>query len=107
MIRSLLCAVIIFLTMLAALNCNTAAVQAAGRESAPGDLFYNFYVPPVGYPSVGAQLYPSPRPTPPLVGWTYVTYQPLMPHEFLYHHHRVYKTYHYDTGPTRTSVWWH
>ena len=59
-----------------------------------------------GTGSVGAQLYPCPRPTPPLVGHTYVTYQPLMPHEFLYTHHRVYKTKHEDAPPTRTSVHW-
>jgi hypothetical protein len=40
------------------------------------------------------------------VGHTYVTYQPLMPHEFLYKHHRVYKTKHADAPRTRTSVWW-
>ena len=54
-----------------------------------GDLFYNYYVPPAPG-GVGAPLYVSPRPTPPLVGHTYVTYQPLMPHEFLYRHYRVY-----------------
>ena len=77
------------------------------RHSTPGDLFYNYYVPPVGAGSVGAELYPCPRPTPPLVGHTYVTYQPLMPHEFLYKHHRVYRTAHDDAPQTRTSVhWW-
>ena len=67
------------------------------RHSTPGDLFYNYYVPPVGPGSVGAELYPCPRPTPPLVGHTYITYQPLMPHEFLYKHHR-----HYTTQRTKT-----
>jgi hypothetical protein len=80
--------------------------QAQARQSTSGDLFYNYYVPPVGYGSVGAELYPCPRPTPPLVGHTYVTYQPLMPHEFLYQHHRVYWTGHADAPPTRTSVHW-
>ena len=76
------------------------------RHSTSGDLFYNYYVPPVGDGSVGAQMYPCPRPTPPLVGHTYITYQPLMPHEFLYKHHRVYKTVHEDAPRTRTSVHW-
>jgi hypothetical protein len=107
MIRSFLCAMIVFITMLAVFGGNPAAVQAADRQSAPGDLFYNFYVPPVGYQSVGAELYPCPRPVPPLVGYTYITYQPLMPHEFLYHHRRTYAYYHSDDGKTRTSVWWH
>jgi hypothetical protein len=105
MIRNLLL-VIIFFTMLIVLGGGPGAHKAAGRESAPGDVFYNFYVPPVGDQSVGAALYPCPRPAPPLVGWTYITYQPLMPHEFLYHHHRTYTNYHSDGGMTRTSVTW-
>jgi len=76
------------------------------RHSTAGDLFYNYYVPPVGYNSVGAKLYPCPRPTPEFVGHTNITYQPLMPHEFLYKHHRVYKTQHPDSMRTRTSVHW-
>ena len=46
--------------------------------------------------AMGAEMYLSPRPTPPLVGHTYITYQPLMPHEFLYRHHR---SYYRDNGP--------
>ncbi len=85
----------------------TTADQARAelvRHSTAGDLFYNYYVPPVG--GVGAKLYPCPRPTPPVVGHTYITYQPLMPHEFLYKHHRVYKTKHEDAAKTRTAVHW-
>jgi hypothetical protein len=104
MIRSLLCAMIVFTFMLLVFSGNPSVIQA--RESSQGDLFYNFYVPPVGEPSVGAELYPCPRPVPPRVGWTYVTYQPLMPHEFLYHHHRYYVTMNPDGSPTRTSVRW-
>ena len=90
---------------------NTAKAQDfCGPYSRP-DLFYNYYVPPVscgGYGGVGAELYLCPRPTPPLVGHTYITYQPLYPHEFLYRHHR---TYYRDNGPyagvTKTWVcWW-
>ncbi len=77
------------------------------RQSTPGDLFYNYYAPPVGSGSVGAVMYPCPRPTPPLVGHTYVTYQPLMPQEFLYKHCRVYRTQHDDAPRTTTHVhWW-
>ncbi|MGA2796427.1 MAG: hypothetical protein ABSE63_02490 [Thermoguttaceae bacterium] len=103
MIRNYLCAMLIFFVMLAVFGVNSVA---EGRGSAPGDLFYNFYVPPVGEQSVGAELYPCPRPAPPLVGWTYITYQPLMPHEFLYHHSRTYTYYHMYGGVTRTSVSW-
>ena len=66
----------------------------------------NYYVQPDGYQSVGAQLYLCPRPAPPLVGQSYITYPPLAPHEFLYHHSRVYWTSHADAPPTRTSVHW-
>ncbi|NLY01056.1 MAG: hypothetical protein GXY83_33615 [Rhodopirellula sp.] len=76
---------------------DTAAVQAQMPS-------YNYYVAPgVG---LGAQMYPCPRPTPPWVGHTVITYQPLNPHEFLYPHRRVYFTPH-PSGVTRTSVWWH
>jgi len=83
-----------------------AADDAAARNAPPGDLFYNYYVPPVGPESVGAAMYPCPRPTPPLVGHTYFTYQPLMPHEFLYQHRRTYYTSHPDAPTTQTSVKW-
>jgi len=103
MTRGNLCLIIIFFSLLLIIGCNNSA---AGRESSPGDVFYNFYVPPLGDQSVGAELYPCPRPAPPLVGWTYITYQPLMPHEFLYHHHRTYMYYHSDSGRTVTTVSW-
>ncbi len=68
------------------------------------DLFYNYYVGNNcgGY---GAALYLSPRPVPPHVGYTFITYQPLMPHEFMYKHHRTYHRYYNGgMGLTRTSV---
>ena len=85
-----------------------ATVQAeVVRHSTSGDLFYNQYAPPAGYNSTGAQLYPCPRPVPARVGQTYITYQPLMPQEFLYRHHRYYITKHPDAPSTWTSVRWH
>lgn len=80
--------------------------QAQARERNPDDLFYNYYAPPCPWSGTGAQLYVAPRPTPPYVGHTFITYQPLMPHEFLYHHHRVYWRYNEGSGWTRTSVTW-
>jgi hypothetical protein len=68
------------------------------------DLFYNYYVAP--HMGVGAKLYPCPRPTPPMVGHTWVTYQPLMPHEFLYRHHRCYYRRNPGAGWTKTMVCW-
>jgi hypothetical protein len=71
------------------------------------DLFYNFYVPNQcgGAP---AAMYIAPRPVPALVGHTYYTYQPLMPHEMLYPHHRTYRQWYDDgRGVTRTKVAWY
>ena len=69
------------------------------------DVMYNYYAGPAQQAGgTAAQLYVSPRPTPPLVGHTYVTYQPLMPHEFLYGHHRTYSAVHPDGGWVRTNV---
>ena len=99
---------VVFLVAIGGFDLGASSLVQAElvRHSTPGDLFYNYYVPPVGSGSVGAELYPCPRPTPPLVGHTYITYQPLMPQEFLYRHHRHYKTFHEDAPKTRTSVRW-
>jgi hypothetical protein len=80
--------------------------QAVHPTTAP-DLFYNYYVPGGPCGGVPAQLYLSPRPTPPLVGHTYITYQPLMPHEFLYRHARTYYRQNENGKWTRTQVIWH
>jgi len=78
--------------------------QPTPQPSGQPDLFYNYYVPggPGGVPTA---MYLAPRPVPPLVGHTYFTYQPLMPHEYMYQHQRRYYRY-YDcgTGLTRTRV---
>ena len=76
------------------------------------DLFYNYYAQP-GQP---AGMYPAPFPTPSIAGHVYYTYQPLLPHEFLYPHAREYYTmhgYYHGYGPcvshpsyTRTTVRW-
>ncbi|GAB6164295.1 hypothetical protein JCM19992_02950 [Thermostilla marina] len=70
------------------------------------DLFPQYYTPP-GCTSLQAQLYVAPVPTPPVIGHTWITYQPLMPHEFLYRHGRTYYRRNADGGWTRTSVGWH
>ena len=80
--------------------------KAYGRERAPYDLFYNFYVPPGPSGGAGAQLYTCPRPTPPYVGHTWITYQPFMPHEFMYHHCRCYYHRHANGRRTKTTVIW-
>ena len=80
--------------------------QAGHPRTAP-DLFYNYYVPSGPCGGAPAQLYLSPRPTPPLVGHTYITYQPLMPHEFLYRHTRSYYRQNQNRKWTRTMVIWY
>jgi hypothetical protein len=81
------------------------------------DLFYNFYEgpDPSGVPTA---MYVSPRPVPVHVGHTYTTYQPFMPHEYLYRHTRSHYAYcpgcgwsrakiRYRTGGLWLDHWWH
>ena len=100
----------------------TAAVAILGASSAradygwdgqrkisyqrSNDLFYNHYVGP-GPSGVPAAMYTAPLPVPANVGHTYVTYQPFMPHEFMYKHHRSTYNYHPGAGWTRTKVRYH
>ncbi len=77
---------------------------AAPAPQAATNVPPNYYVNGPG--AVPAQMYPAPRPTPPMVGHTYITYEPLAPHEFLYHHSRVYTRQHADGSRTRTRVRW-
>ena len=83
--------------------------HAMGAGISSRDLFYNYYVGPAASPgptganSVAA-MYPSPLPTPPLVGHTYITYQPLYPHEFLYTHNHTYYSSYPGGGQVTTRV---
>jgi hypothetical protein len=99
-----------FMAGAVALGCgllgDAVGVQAGDQKHVAPDLFYNYYVPPGGCGAPGAQLYVSPLPTPPYVGHTYITYQPLLPHEFLYEHHRTYHTEHPNGTWTTTHVNW-
>jgi len=74
-------------------------------EAAHPDIFYNYYNGPTVFgQGTPAQLYVSPRPTPPMVGHTWITYPPLNPHEFLYHHKRHYYKYYRGGGYTTSKV---
>jgi hypothetical protein len=67
------------------------------------DLFYNYYEGP--NPSGNATaMYISPRPVPPHVGHTYTTYQPLMPHEYLYRHTRSHYAHVPGAGWSRAKI---
>ncbi len=105
MVRRFLPVMIVLATLMTLAAIGHGEAQAVGYQP-PSDLFYNYYVPPGGYGGVATQLYTSPRPTPRLVGHTYITYQPFMPHEFLHKHCRTYWRWHRGTGVTRTSVIW-
>ena len=102
------------LLVVATLLAVSAEIVSTGRALAQDphvrpryDLFYNYYVD--GDSGVPAQMYPAPRPTPPFVGHTYFTYQPFLPHEFMYPHSRVYRRYRpggvIPQNTTRVSYW--
>ncbi|HEY5312797.1 MAG TPA: hypothetical protein VIK18_09765 [Pirellulales bacterium] len=86
-------------------SAGQAQAQTTCQVGPQFDLFYNYYVGPPGAP---AAMFVSPRPVPTFVGQTYITYQPLMPNEFLYRHQRVYRRYAGGVCPVNaTSVrWW-
>ena len=76
-----------------------------GYPVAQQDLFYNYYAGNVGC-GVPAQLYLCPQPTPALVGHTYYTYKPLLPHEMLYKHDRTYFRINPDGTGVKTKIRW-
>lgn len=102
------------LTLVAGLPMDGAAPARADGQIFPHpqyDLFYNYYVRPSPRAGgVGADLYVAPVESPPHVGHTYYTYQPLMPHEFMYPHCRTYRRYDHRFGviPRNTTrvIWW-
>ena len=75
------------------------------KETYAPDLFYNYHVGPNCGATWTAGMYPSPYPTPAVNGGTYYTYQPLLPHEYMYKHERVYhRYYNHGMGLNRTRV---
>ena len=90
-----------------------AATVAAGEPQqghrAPAPLMdapvgYNYYYPPQAAGAWPARLYLTPRPVPPYVGYTYITYGAFAPHEYLYQHINVYVRNHASGGYTITWV---
>jgi hypothetical protein len=89
--------------------CNSLRANEFNHPAYQYDLFYNYYqAPSMAQGGVPAQLYLSPRPVPAYVGHTYITYQPLMPHEFLYRHHKTYTRVGPTGGPVNRTrvIWW-
>jgi len=94
--------------MLFALVCGCLLAGSQGAQAAHPDIFYNYFVgPSAAGPGVPAQLYVSPRPSPPMVGHTWITYPPLSPHEFLYHHHRTHYKYYRNGGWASSHIKYH
>lgn len=88
------------------LDFTASAGQARAADLVHFTGGYGYYVHP-GPGVLGAQLYLCPRPAPPVVGYTYITYQPLAPHEFMYKHCRRYRVCHPDDNSrTRVKVRW-
>lgn len=89
--------------------CPTANAEGVWERSITyqdkNDLFANYYVGPCPCGTV-AQMYISPVPVPANVGHTYTTYQPLMPHEFMYKHTRSHYAHAPGAGWTRSKVRW-
>lgn len=67
------------------------------------DLFYNYYEGPDPSGTTTA-MYISPRPVPAHVGHTYTTYQPYMPHEYMYKHTRSHYAHACGAGWSRSKV---
>lgn len=76
-------------------------------EGHNADLFYNYYAPQGSSEGVPTDMYASPQDTPYPAIQTYYTYQPWLPHEYLYNHNRTYTRY-YSGGMGRntTRVTW-
>jgi hypothetical protein len=72
-------------------------------EGYQADLFYNFYAPQGSSQGVPTDMYVSPHDTPWPAIQVYYTYQPWLPHEFLYNHHRTYQRY-YSGGMGRNTT---
>ncbi len=92
-----------------ALFGSAAQAQYVPNEYLP-DIARNQYVPGVPYGdagAIGASLYVSPRPVPPMVGHTFITYEGMMPDQLLYQHQRTYYRPHGPYGGvTRTDINW-
>ena len=71
------CAGVVAALVFCAESLALAAPINGGVQAPTPDVFYNFYASPVAAgnaPGLGAQLYVSPRPVPPRVGHTWITY---------------------------------
>ena len=80
-------------------------VSCRSQQGYAPDLFYDFYVDPECGATSRAGMYPVPYLIPAINGRTYYTYQPFLPHEYMYRHKRSYhRRYNYNRGLNRTRV---
>jgi hypothetical protein len=86
------------------LTAVAAVATLTGSAHAQDGLFANQYTQGASN-QTNATMYLAPVPVPANVGHTYYTYQPLYPHEMMYHHTNRYHSY-YDQGRglNRTGV---
>jgi len=99
--RAALAAIVLAIVSFAASNSAHAEGYGLPGWTSPEP---NYYAMPTGDEGLTAAMYPCPRPTPPLVGQTYITYGPLAPQEFMYMHYDAYMTCHGNGQWTTTSV---
>jgi len=85
--------------------CHVGSNEAIAQSPGQAGCYYNYYT--ASDDGIAAQMYLCPRPVPARVGYTYITYQPLAPHEFMYRHSRTYLRRNENGRLTRTSVCWH
>lgn len=94
--------------------CGTASAQEAVEAGvgpvpqAIPPLTYNYYYPPGGAEPYPARLYLAPRPIPEYVGYTWISYGPMGPHEWMWRFRtRRYYRDHMDGGSTITTIRWY
>ena len=107
--RSLLAACVLSGAMLVVSPSNAQQPVCANAECRQWPTYTpnlnNNYLTPAYCGANPAQLYVSPGPVPAWVGHTYITYEPLMPHNQMYPHYDSYHRYHdQGRGLTRTKV---
>ena len=102
MVSRLACLSLVVVAAVAIWHIDSNAAMAQSPIAAGG--YYNYYSP--SDDCISARLYPCPRPVPARVGYTYITYQPLAPHEFLYKHKRTYLRRNTNGRLTVTNVCW-
>ncbi len=112
MIRKLICPLVAGVALAACAGAASAQAPVTyGMGPVPQaipPLTYNYYYPPQGAAPYPPRMYLCPRPVPEFVGYTWISYEPMAPHEFLWRNHgRRYYRDHGDGGSTITTINWY